>query len=90
MWRPVDWAEANRQAGIGPGEPQAAMPWLQNEDAVAMLREMRDAAQGEGGWLAPALKLERDLTMLHGDFHKGNVRPDTHPRGIGMPLQRLL
>ena len=86
VWRPVDWAEANRQAGIGPGEPQAAMPWLQNEDAVTMLREMRDAAQGEGGWLAPALKLERDLTMLHGDFHKGNVRPDTHTSGILLPL----
>jgi hypothetical protein len=44
-----------------------------DSETVAMLNELRDAAGGENGWAAEVKGIERDLTFIHGDFHKGNI-----------------
>ena len=62
---------------------QVSICFVRNEadrlQALAMLRKVRDCCggadggKGPTGWAAQSIKLQRDLTLLHGDFHKGNI-----------------
>ena len=83
----LDWnARANEWcvAGVKPGQPTLEWLFLKDQQALAMLRKLKECAgPAEGtksdgkilptGWAAQSIKLQRDLTLLHGDFHKGNI-----------------
>ena len=65
--------------GVKPGEPTLEWLFLKDRQALAMLRKVRDCGggadggKGPTGWAAQSIKLQRDLTLLHGDLHKGNI-----------------
>ena len=65
LWRAVDWARLSSRAG----QP-VELAWASNRDAVEMVHELRTASCG---WANEACDLPHDLTLLHGDFHKGNI-----------------
>ncbi len=65
--------------GVKPGDTTLEWLFLKDQQALAMLRKVRDCSggadggKGPTGWAAQSIKLQRDLTLLHGDFHKGNI-----------------